>query len=63
MSSRETIKEYVVEVLEKNTTSLLSEGLRFHINENIPISTNIYRRGSVEYFNLFNEAQAFALNH
>lgn len=58
MSSRETIKEYVVEVLEKNTTSLLSEGLRFHINENIPISTNIYRPGSQKYFSLFNEARS-----
>tara|TARA_R100000030_G_C3238064_1_gene119969 strand:+ start:251 stop:862 length:612 start_codon:yes stop_codon:yes gene_type:complete len=58
MSSRETIKEYVVEVLEKNTTNLLSEGLRFHINENIPISTNIYRPGSQKYFSLFNEARS-----
>lgn len=58
MSSRETIKEYVVEVLENNTNNLLSEGLRFHINENIPISTNIYRPGSQKYFSLFNEARS-----
>merc|ERR1711907_823088 len=41
----------------KNKKNLISEGLQFHINENIPISTNIYRRGSSKYFELFNEAR------
>jgi len=57
MSNHKTIKAYVVEVLEKNTNNRLSEGLKFHINENIPISTNIYRPGSQKYFSLFNEAR------
>ena len=50
------LKKYIVEVLS-NKNNLLSEGLRFHIDENIPISTNIYRRGSDKYFDLFNEAR------
>lgn len=58
MSNHEVIKEYIVEVLEKNTFQLISEGLMFHINENIPISTNIYRPGSQKYFSLFNEARS-----
>ena len=52
----EILKEYIVTVVKEEST-LMSEGLRFHINENIPISTNIYRPGSEEYFNLFNEAR------
>ena len=50
------LKKYIVEVLSSKN-NILSEGLRFHINENIPISTNIYRRGSDKYFDLFNEAR------
>jgi hypothetical protein len=50
------LKDYVVEIV-KSEENLLSEGLKFHIKENIPISTNVYRRGSKEYFNLFNEAR------
>lgn len=50
------LKKYIVEILS-NKNNLLSEGLRFHIDENIPISTNIYRRGSDKYFDLFNEAR------
>jgi len=58
------LKKYIVEVVKstKQKESILSEGLKFHINENIPISTNIYRRGSIEYFNLFNEARALYEN-
>lgn len=50
------LKKYIIEVLS-NKSNVISEGLRFHINENIPISTNIYRRGSDKYFGLFNEAR------
>ena len=50
------LKKYIIEVLS-NKNNLISEGLKFHINENIPISTNIYRRGSLKYFDLFNEAR------
>ena len=51
------LKNYIIEVINIEK-SVLSEGLEFHIKENIPISTNIYRRGSKEYFNLFNEARS-----
>ena len=51
----ELLNEYIIEIIEKET--LVSEGLRFHIEENLPISINIYRRGSENYFNLFNEAR------
>jgi len=50
------LKKYIIEVV--NTKNfLISEGLKFHINENIPISVNVYRRGSNKYFQLFNEAR------
>ena len=52
----ELIEKYIVEVIN-NKKTMLSEGLNFHIKENIPISTNIYRRGSEKYFELFKEAR------
>lgn len=52
----ELIEKYIVEVIS-NKNNILSEGLQFHINENIPISTNVYRRGSEKYFELFKEAR------
>ena len=52
------LKQYIKEVItSKEEKSLISEGLQFHINENIPISTNIYRPGSEKYFELFTEAR------
>ena len=51
------LKKYIIEVV-RDKKHLISEGLRFHIDENIPISTNIYRRGSSKYFELFNEARS-----
>jgi hypothetical protein len=52
------LKQYVKEVItSKEEKVLISEGLKFHINENIPISTNIYRPGSEKYFDLFIEAR------
>tara|TARA_Y100000591_G_scaffold331287_1_gene364719 strand:- start:865 stop:1479 length:615 start_codon:yes stop_codon:yes gene_type:complete len=51
------IEKYIIEVI-KDKNNILSEGLRFHINENIPISTNIYRRGSEKYFDLLNETRS-----
>tara|TARA_E500000331_G_scaffold337432_1_gene365531 strand:- start:1389 stop:2015 length:627 start_codon:yes stop_codon:yes gene_type:complete len=50
------LEKYIIEVLS-NKKNILSEGLKFHIRENIPVSTNIYRRGSDKYFDLFNEAR------
>lgn len=36
---------------------LISEGLRFHLIENISIHNNIYRPGSTKYFDLFREVR------
>lgn len=52
----EELKKYIKEVV-KSEKNLISEGLKFHMHENIPISTNIYRRGSHKYFSLLNEAR------
>jgi hypothetical protein len=35
----------------------LSEGLQYHIDNNIPLTENIYRPSSVKYFELFKEAK------
>jgi len=35
----------------------LSEGLTFHIGNNVPLCNNIYRHGSSRYFDLVNEAR------
>ena len=40
-----------------SSETLLSEGLQYHIENNIPISENIYRMGSKNYFSLFLEAR------
>ena len=55
------LEKYILEVV-KNKKNLISEGLRFHINENIPLSINIYRKGSSKYFDLFNEARELHKN-
>ena len=36
---------------------ILSEGLQFHLIENISIDNNIYRPGSSKYFSLFREVR------
>ena len=41
-----------------SSETLLSEGLQYHIKNNIPISENIYRMGSKNYFSLFLEARS-----
>ena len=51
----ELLKEYIVSKF--NEKQIISEGLQFHIKENIPISTNVYRRGSINYFELLNETR------
>ena len=38
-------------------TNIISEGLRFHLIENIGVENNIYRPGSLKYFNLFREVR------
>ena len=43
-------------VTESNV--MLSEGLQYHIENQISLSENIYRYGSEEYFNLINEVRS-----
>jgi hypothetical protein len=37
---------------------ILSEGLKYHLDRNKPLTEHLYRAGSKEYFNLFAEARA-----
>jgi len=37
---------------------VISEGLMYHYENDIPLTENIYRPSSMEYFNLFTEARA-----
>ena len=37
---------------------ILSEGLKYHLDKNKPLTEHLYRAGSKEYFNLFAEARA-----
>ncbi len=46
-----------MKLITENIKPFLSEGIKYHINHNIPISENIYRWGSVQFFKLFNEAR------
>ena len=38
----------------------MSEGLRYHVENNIPLSDSIYRLGSEQYFNMYSEARKLA---
>jgi len=44
-------------IIKEEKKGLLSEGLEYHLNYNIPLSENIYRIGSEEYCKLFQEAR------
>ena len=37
---------------------ILSEGLKYHLDNNKPLTEHLYRAGSEEYFNLFAEARS-----
>ena len=37
---------------------ILSEGLKYHIDNNKPLTEHLYRAGSKNYFNLWSEARA-----
>jgi hypothetical protein len=41
----------------------LSEGLSYHINNNIPLTENLYRPGSFSYFSLYTEARLLYTNN
>jgi len=37
---------------------ILSEGLKYHMDNNMPLTEHVYRAGSQKYFNLWAEARA-----
>ena len=43
--------------LYDNNITMLSENMKYHFENNIPIHENIFRMGSKSYFNLINEAR------
>jgi hypothetical protein len=43
-------------VITENRT-IISEGLRYHLDNQIPLLENVYRYGSESYFNLINEVR------
>jgi hypothetical protein len=47
-------------ILNENVAprEILSEGLQYHINNNKPLTENVYRAGSSNYFDLWAEARA-----
>jgi len=48
----------LINLLKENLTSqIISEGLNYHIQNNLPLTENIYREGSKEYFKLWKEAR------
>jgi hypothetical protein len=44
-------------VITENRT-IISEGLRYHLDNQIPLVENVYRYGSESYFNLINEVRS-----
>jgi hypothetical protein len=44
-------------LITENKTIQLSEGLQYHLDNGIPLSENIFRWGSSEFFKLFNECR------
>ena len=45
-------------IRENARLPILSEGMRYHIERSLPLSENVYRPGSEEFFCLFREARA-----
>ena len=49
-------------MITENRT-IISEGLRYHLDNQIPLSENIYRYGSESFFNLINEVRKLHSNN
>ena len=47
-------------IIKEEIENILSEGMKFHLLHEIPLSENIYRPGSSKFFSLFNEARALS---
>lgn len=44
-------------VRESTRPPPISEGMRYHVERGLPLSENVYRPGSTEFFHLFREAR------
>ena len=55
------LREYISELLSCTPTTPMSSVLHEHAVSKIPVTDNIYRSGSTEYFRLIREARFFAL--
>ena len=49
-------------IIREEMDNLLSEGLKFHLNNKIRINENIFRPGSDKYFELFAEVRELSKN-
>ena len=47
----------IKKVLQEQTKSVVSQGLRYHLDNNIPWTENIYRPHSESFFDLINEVR------
>ena len=50
------------QIIREEMDNLLSEGLKFHLNNKIRINENIFRPGSDKYFELFAEVRELSKN-
>ena len=50
------------QIIREEIDNLLSEGLKFHLNNNIRLNENIFRPGSDKYFELFAEVRQLSKN-
>ena len=50
------------QIIREEMGNLLSEGVKFHLNNKIPVNENIFRPGSTKYFELFAEVRKLSKN-
>ena len=50
------------QIIREEIDNLLSEGVKFHLNNKIPVNENIFRPGSIKYFELFAEVRKLSRN-
>lgn len=50
------------QIIREEISNLLSEGVKFHLENKIPVNENIFRPGSTKYFELFAEVRKLSKN-
>ena len=50
------------QIIREEIDNLLSEGVKFHLKNKIPVNENIFRPGSTKYFELFAEVRQLSRN-